>query len=199
MELRARTTRLWTSWLRTSWVWAALLSACGASEPAAQPHGELAHVEPQRGEAPSAAEATPEPEATPAPEPPPPEPEPTVVEAGVRLGVVRIGMSEAEVRALGLEEREVDPRSRQLGPYRVFFEGGAVRRVEARMGDLGRVRIGDEVFSAGTHIHRLRDGIGSCEWLEGGGERYRCAGGTLFVQTTHSMDPARYTIAVERR
>lgn len=191
VELRA-----WTTCLL-----AALLGACGASEPAAQPRAELAQAEPARGEpgAEGEPEPTSEPEAAPEPEAPPPEPEPTAVEAGVRLGAVRIGMSEAEVRALGLEEREIDPRSRQFGPYRVFFEGGAVRRVEARMGDLGRVRIGGEVLPGGTHIHRLRDAIGSCEWYEGGGERYRCADGTLFVQTTHSMDPARYTIAVERR
>jgi hypothetical protein len=134
------------------------------------------------------------------PDGPEAEPEPVVVEAGTRLGPVRIGMSEADVRALGLPEAEVDPRSRRFGPYRVFFDDdGAVRRVEAQMGALERVRIGEETFPVGTHIHQLRDAIGDCRWYEGGGERYRCAGGTLFVQTTHSLDPARYTIAVARR
>ena len=73
-----------------------------------------------------------------------------------------------------------------------------MRRVEATIGELGRIRTGDQVLPAGTHIHALRDAFDGCEWTEGGGERYRCARGTLFVQTEHTMDPARYTIAVER-
>lgn len=125
--------------------------------------------------------------------------EPVDVEAGARLGPIRIGMSEAEVRALGLPESTVDPRSRRFGPYRVFFDARGVRRVEALMRDLRRIRVRGVVLEVGTHIHRIRDAFGGCEWMEGGGERYRCAGGSLFVQTTHSMDPARYTIAVERR
>ncbi len=184
--------------LRARAVAVALVAAsCGANEPAPQPRVEtVAQAEP----APTTdrAQAQPEPEEPEEPAPPP-EPEPAIVEAGARLGAIRIGMSEDEVRALGLEEQEVDPRSRRFGPYRVFFEDGTVRRVEAQLGALGRIRIGGEVLEAGTHIHRIRDVIGSCEWYEGGGERYRCADGTLFVQTTHSMDPARYTIAVERR
>lgn len=120
------------------------------------------------------------------------------VEAGARLGPIRIGMSEAEVRALGLPESANNPRSRRFGPYVVYFDARGVRRVEAQMGALGRIRVRGTVLEAGTHIHRIRDTIGSCEWQEGGGERYRCAGGRLFVQTTHSLDPARYTIAVDR-
>src|SRR5690606_11062546 len=114
-------------------------------------------------------------------------------------GPIRIGMSEDEVRALGLEEREGDWRSRLFGPYRVYFDDGRVRRIEASIGALGRSRVGEHVFPSGTHIHQLRDAFGGCEWYEGGGERYRCAGGTLFVSTAHTMDPARYTIAVEDR
>lgn len=128
----------------------------------------------------------------------PPEPEPVVVEAGVRLGPIRIGMSEAEVVALGLEASPVDSQSRRFGPYRVFFDEGEVRRVEAQLGALSRIRYGDDVFDTRTHIHRLRDAFEDCQWVEGGGERYRCANGTLFVSTTHSMASERYTIAVER-
>lgn len=178
------------------WCLATVLVACGASEPSATPRVEPTPSEPAR-EPPREASAVAEPE--PEAQPEPPAPEPAIVEAGTRLGAIRIGMTEDEVRALGLEESVVDPRSRRFGPYRVFFADGAVRRVEAQIGALGRIRIGPEVLEPGAHIHRIRDVIGSCEWYEGGGERYRCAGGTLFVQTTHTMDPARYTIAVERR
>lgn len=129
---------------------------------------------------------------------PPPEPEPVAVEAGTRLGPIRIGMSEAELRGLGLQEREGDPRSLRFGPYRVLLDEQGVRRVEAFMGDLERIRIGERVLEVGTHIHEIRDAIGDCQWTEGGGERYRCADGSLFVHTTHTMDPARYTVAVER-
>lgn len=177
---------------------ATVLVACGASEPSATPRVDPAPSEPAP-EPPREASAVAEPEPEAQPEPEPPAPEPAVVEAGARLGAIRIGMTEDEVRALGLEESVVDPRSRRFGPYRVFFADGAVRRVEAQIGALGRIRIGTEVLEPGAHIHRIRDVIGSCEWYEGGGERYRCAGGALFVQTTHTMDPARYTIAVERR
>lgn len=121
------------------------------------------------------------------------------VEAGARLGPIRIGMSEAEVRALGLIESERDARSRRFGPYRVFFDARGVRRVEARIGELRRIRVREAVLEVGVHIHRIRDAIGDCQWQEGGGERYRCAGGTLLVQTSHTMDPAHYLVAVERR
>jgi hypothetical protein len=174
---------------------ALLLTACGANatethepEPVPRPHANDEPPPPR--DAPD--EAT--------PEPPPPEPEPEAVEIvpGAALGPVRIDMSEDAVRALGLEERGGDSRSRRFGPYRVFFDDRGVRRVEAAIGELGRIRIGERVLPSGTHIHALRDAFEGCEWFEGGGERYRCTGGTLFVQTEHTMDPARYTIAVER-
>jgi hypothetical protein len=178
-----------------------ILTACGAND--AEPtrpgrSGEAAPAQPapaDEPEAPVAEEPEPEEPAAAAP----PEPDPIVIEAGVQLGPIRLGMSEGEVRALGLEERPEDPRSRRFGPYRVFFDSEGVRRVEASMGQLGRLSIGGEVLPSGTHISRIRDAFGACEWHEGGGERYRCAGGSLFVQTAHSMDPALYTVGVERR
>jgi hypothetical protein len=175
---------------------ALFLAACGAREADRLPPDPV-NVEPIV----VAGDRAPEPseEAAPAEEPPPPAPDPVLVEAGVRLGQIQIGMSEADVRALGLEESEVDSRSRRFGPYRVFFDGDSVRRVEAQIGAIGPVQIGDAVLPTGTHIHAIRDAIGDCEWTEGGGERYRCAGGSLFVHTTHSLDPALYTIAVEAR
>lgn len=183
------------------------LTACGAATTAAPTSESTARPAPEpEARADHAAlshhgDTDTEPAAlAPAPEPtPPPEPEPVVIEAGRALGPIRIDMSEEAVRALALEERPADPRSRFFGPYRVFFDARGVRRIEARIGDLGRIRIGDRVFASGTHIHELRDAFGDCEWTEGGGERYRCAGGTLFVQTAHTMNPARYIIAVERR
>lgn len=175
------------------------LAACGANEAEspvsprpAGPTAQATAAETREPEPPAAEEAAPEPPAE-------PEPEPVVVEAGTRLGPIRVGMTEDALRALGLPESDVDPRSRRYGPYRVFVEDGVVRRVEARMGDLERIRFGERTFERGVHIHELRDAFPECEWYEGGGERYRCAGGTLFVQTTHSLDPARYTLAVERR
>jgi hypothetical protein len=154
---------------------------------------------PTRSEPAALAEPDPTPTTEPVAEAPgPPRPAPVEVEAGARLGPVRIGMSEDEVRALGLEEHGEGSRGRRFGPYRVFFtSAGAVRRVEAPMGALGRIRVGERVFEVGTDIHVLRDAFGPCEWEEGGGERYRCADGTLFVQTTHSLRPERYTLAVE--
>jgi hypothetical protein len=168
----------------------ALVLACGANDrdapragpstpPVASPHAE--HREP------------------PARRPQLPEPEPVDVEAGIRLGPIRIGMSEAEVGALGLPETPVDSRSRRFGPYRVFFDNRGVKRVEATISDLRRIRFGSQVFPVGTDIYHLRDAFGDCVWYEGGGERYRCARGTLFVQTQHTLDPAFYLIAVERR
>mgnify|MGYP001628058754 FL=1 len=138
--------------------------------------------------------ATPE-----SPPPAPPAPEPVAVEAGTSLGPIRIGMSEDDVRALGLPVGARDSRSARFGPYRVWLDDEGVRRVEAHLGALERVRLGGQVFDVDAHIHAMRDAIGSCVWTEGGGERYRCADGTLFVFTDHSLDPARYVIAVERR
>lgn len=176
------------------------LAACGAPPTDVQaPPASSARAEEAPPEEPARV-AEPQDVEEPAPEPaPPPEPEPVDVVAGSALGPIRIGMSEDEVRALGLEEREGDWRSRLFGPYRVYFDDGRVRRIEASIGALGRIRVGEHVFPSGTHIHQLRDAFGGCEWYEGGGERYRCAGGTLFVSTAHTMDPARYTIAVEDR
>lgn len=177
------------------------LTACGAPRAEAPRPAAARADEPEPpAEAPAAPEPAAEaPEAPPAEPPPPPEPEPIEVVAGAALGPIRIDMSEDAVRALGLEEREADPRSRFFGPYRVYFDDGGVQRVEAIIGELGRIRVGDDVFAAGTHIHALRDALEGCVWYEGGGERYRCADGTLFVHTTHTLDPDRYTIAVERR
>lgn len=183
------------------------LGACSTSSMQARepvPAASLTAPEPSEHE--SAVEAEEEPslaasETEPAQEeePQPPEPEPVEVVAGRALGPIQIGMSEEDVRALGLEESDGDWQSRRFGPYRVYFRRGVVHRIEARIGDLGRIRFGEHVFAAGTHIHTLRDAFGECRWYEGGGERYRCAGGTLFVHTAHTMDPARYMIAVEGR
>lgn len=135
----------------------------------------------------------------PAQPPPPPEPEPVDIEAGTRLGPIQIGMSEEDVRALGLEEAEVDPRTTAFGPYHVGFHNGEIRRVEALIGELRRIRFGDHVIDAGTHIFEIRDTFGDCVWIEGGGERYRCANGTLYVHTTHTLDPQQYTVGVTVR
>ena len=127
-----------------------------------------------------------------------PEPEPQIVEAGSRLGPIRIGMSEEEVGGLGLPltAPSVDQPEPIYGPYRVFFDDGRVVRIEAQLGALARIQLGEAVFDSTTHIHTLRDAFGDCVWFEGGGERYRCANGTLFVETTHSLDPARYRLSV---
>ncbi len=181
-----------------------LLVACGANETGsgtpraettAAPEAEETEAEETEAEGTEAEETE-----APAPEPEaPPTPEPVDVEAGVRIGPIRIGMSEEDVRALGLEARVVDPRVTAFGPYHVTLRDGAVHRVEAQMGPLGAIRFGDRVLPAGTHISAIRDAFGDCTWTEGGGERYVCAGGALFVQTTHTMDPARYTVGVEAR
>ncbi len=182
---------------------ALVATACGASEERGDP-GPAATEEPPA----ATAEATPEPEndEAPAPEPeppaeppPPPAPPPIEVEAGVRMGPIRIGMTADELAALGLETTEVDPRSQRYGPYRVWVERGAVTRVEATMGDLGRIRFGDREFEAGVDIYALRDAFPGCVWEEGGGERYRCADGRLTVVTTHTMNPLRYTLGVRSR
>ena len=170
--------------------------ACGANEAPRGGPPETPEDEPEAADLDPA--PGPEPEVEPAVQAEP-EIEPVEIEAGVRLGPIRIGMSEAEVRALGLDEQEVDPRSRRFGPYRVYLGDGEVVRVEAQIGALERIRFGATVIDAGTHIHTIRDAFGNCEWTEGGGERYVCAGGSLSVQTTHSMDPQRYTLGVERR
>ncbi|MCA9604789.1 MAG: hypothetical protein KC619_04315 [Myxococcales bacterium] len=179
-----------------------LLVACGANEtgsgtPRSEPPPAQEESAPTPEEEPPA-QAEAEPEPAPEPEPVrPPEPEPVDIEAGARLGPIRIGMSEADVRALGLEESVVDPRTTAFGPYHVQFRDGAVRSVEALIGPLGAIRFGDQVLRAGTHISAIRDAFGDCTWTEGGGERYVCANGTLFVHTTHTMDPQRYTVGVE--
>jgi len=175
--------------------------ACGANEPeGGDPPADTtgSAEEPATPEEPE--EAPEEPAEEPDPEPPPePEAEPVDIEAGTRLGPVRIGMSLEEVRALGLEEAVVNPRTTAFGPYHVSFRDDAVRRVEAPIGALERIQFGDRVIEAGTHIAEIRDAFGDCVWTEGGGDRYRCAGGTLFVRTTHSMDPQRYTVGVSAR
>lgn len=178
-----------------------LAGACGANEAGAgAPRAEpAAEVPPREAEEPGP-EPDPPPPEEPAPEPAAePAPEPVDIEAGTRLGPIRVGMSEADVRALGLAEAVVDPRTTAFGPYHVTFRDGAVRRVAAQIGALGRVRVGDRVIAAGAHIAEIRDAFGDCTWTEGGGERYVCADGTLFVHTTHTMDPQRYTLGVEAR
>lgn len=204
--MRARPTSLSVSSRFVSSLALILAVGCGASETR----------EPEAARAPRAAEDSteeahapdePAPEATPAelaePEPPapppePPAPEPLAVVAGAQLGPIRIGMSQEELRALGLPESPATPRSLRFGPYRVWLDDDGVRRVEASMGDLERVRLGGTAFAVGDHIHAMRDAIGDCVWREGGGERYRCGDGALWVFTDHSLDPARYVIAVER-
>ncbi|MGE0785436.1 MAG: hypothetical protein AB7S26_07100 [Sandaracinaceae bacterium] len=172
-----------------------LLVACGAGEDA---RPESANVSASTDEAesaeaePTVAEAEPVP--TPPPEPPPPEP--IEIEAGAHMGPIRIGMTEAELAALGLESEPVDPRSSRYGPYRVWLRRGAVDRVEARIGELERIRVGDQTYEAGVDIYTLRDAFPRCVWVEGGGERYECADGHLTVQTTHRMDPLYYTLGV---
>lgn len=177
-----------------------LLAGCGADETRSQPEEPRPAPEPA-AEAPDEAEDEAEPAAE-APEvEPPPEPartEPIAVDAAVGIGPVRLGMSREEVVALGLPERAIDPRTQGFGPYEVVFEDDAVTSVAARMGDLERVRLGDRVFEVGAHIHALRDAVGDCRWIEGGGERYRCRDGALAIETTHSLDPALYTIRVTR-
>lgn len=120
------------------------------------------------------------------------------VEAGARMGPIRIGMSLPELRALGLPEADQGSAGRRFGPYLVQLDERGVRRIEARLGELGRVRMGGRVFDAAADIHAIRDHLGDCEWQEGGGEIYACAGGRLFVQTTHSLSPARYALVVTR-
>ena len=170
---------------------------CGASEdPPAAPADPPPPEQTEVAEADS--QTPPEPEAPPEPEEPP-APEPIDVEAGVRLGPIRVGMSQADLDALGLEVAEVDPRSQRYGPYRVWVRDGAVSSVEAAIGDLERIRYGGEVFEAGVDIYTLRDAFESCVWQEGGGERYRCAEGALTVRTEHSMNPQRYVLGVRSR
>lgn len=184
-----------------------LTVACGAND-ASTASSATSRPEPRAAEpAPAPQSATsPEPAQSPEPEPEPePEParttsrQPVELEAGARLGPIRIGMSEADVRALGLAETRVDPRTVAFGPYHVTFRAGAVRRVEAEIGALAAIRFDGRVLEAGTHIGAIRDAFGDCTWTEGGGERYVCAGGTLSIRTTHTMDPQRYTIGVEGR
>ncbi|MBX3271785.1 MAG: hypothetical protein KF729_16070 [Sandaracinaceae bacterium] len=182
-----------------------LTVACGAND-ASTASSATSRPEPRAAEpAPAPQSATsPEPAQSPEPEPEP-EParttsrQPVELEAGARLGPIRIGMSEADVRALGLAETRVDPRTVAFGPYHVTFRAGAVRRVEAEIGALAAIRFDGRVLEAGTHIGAIRDAFGDCTWTEGGGERYVCAGGTLSIRTTHTMDPQRYTIGVEGR
>ena len=190
--MRARPTSLSVSSRFVSSLALILAVGCGASETR----------EPEAARAPRAAEdSTEEAHAPdePAPEATPAElAEPLAVVAGAQLGPIRIGMSQEELRALGLPESPATPRSLRFGPYRVWLDDEGVRRVEASMGDLERVRLGGTVFAVGDHIHAMRDAIGDCVWREGGGERYRCGDGALWVFTDHSLDPARYVIAVER-
>ena len=172
---------------------ALLALACGANEAEGGPRpAETAEV-PESREAPDL-----DPESEPEPEPPPP-PAPVEIEAGRRCGPIRVGMTQEELRALGLDEASIDPRSSRFGPYRVHLRDGRVHTVEAEIGAIGPIRIGDVALEAGTHIHVIRDAIGDCVWTEGGGERYECAGGGLTVRTTHTMDPRRYTLGVVTR
>lgn len=175
--------------------------ACGANEaPRSGPSSEAPDDEPAPAspQSPTDPAQVSEPDVDVEPEVEP-EIEPVDIEAGVRLGPIRIGMTEAEVRTLGLQEEIVDPRSRRVGPYRVYLRDGEVYRVEAQIGALHRVRFGQTVIDTGTHIHVIRDAFPDCVWTEGGGERYVCAGGTLSVQTTHTMDPQRYTLGIQGR
>ncbi len=183
---------------------ALLAIACGANEAASGPPESTAPpveapVEPTAADPVATEVASPAEIPEDPPSPVEPEAEPIDVEAGTRLGPIRIGMSLDDVRALGLDEAVVDPRTTRYGPYRISFRDGSVRRVEASMGDLERIRFGDRVIESGTHISEIRDAFGDCTWTEGGGERYVCADGTLYVRTTHSMAPDRYTVGITAR
>lgn len=179
-----------------------LAVACGASdetpaatssEPATGADEEPAEPEEPEAEEPGAEE----PEAAAEPEEPPP-PEPVEI-AETHLGPIRIGMTQEELDALGLEGEPVDPRSRMYGPYRVWVRDGSVREVEASIGDLERIRFGEETFEVGVDIYTLRDALPGCVWVEGGGERYVCADRQITVRTEHTMDPRRYVLGVQSR
>lgn len=144
------------------------------------------------------AEAEPSAPALSVPAPPAPAPPaPVRVEVGRSLGPVAIGMTREQVRGLGYPVSEADSRSEQVGPFRVRYRNDQVRRVEAEVGALGAFRVDDDVFEVGRSIYEIRDAVGACTWRERGGEYYVCRNGGFVVHTNHSLDPRRYTIAVE--
>jgi hypothetical protein len=166
----------------------ALCTACGAppAEPETPEPAPAPEAEAREPEAVAEPEPEPTPEPAPAPEPEP-EPEPAIVEAGRRLGPVTIGMTREEAAAALGED----------SPYRLSFDGDTVEAVEVFLGDLpDGIAFEGTRFPPGTHIHVLRDAFGGCVWEEQGGEYYRCRDGALVVHTTHTLDPARYTLRV---
>lgn len=185
---------------------ALLATACGGAP--AQGPTTVAAVEPAQTRPSPAAEATSpaeeaaeevSAEAEEPPPPPPPPPPPTPVAAGERMGPITIGMSEADVRGLALEEQPLNSRYRRFGPYRVRFVDGSVFSVEAQLGDIAPIEIDGTVYPVDVSIYTLRDALPDCVWREGGGERYRCADGHLTVETTHSMASEAYTLGVYAR
>jgi len=94
---------------------------------------------------------------------------PLVLEPGKGIGAIRLGMSQAEVEALGLPTRvhpsgRRGPNVRGIGPYRVEFEEGKVAAVEInlRRNENG-IRIGTEEFDESSRAREVAAALPGCK------------------------------------
>lgn len=99
---------------------------------------------------------------------------PLLVEPGKGIGAIRLGMSQAEVDALGLPTRthpsgRHGPNLRHIGPYRVEFEDGKVAAVEVNLRrDDNAIRIGTEEFDESSHVRDIAAALPGCKPPEQG-------------------------------
>jgi hypothetical protein len=78
------------------------------------------------------------------------------------IGPIRLGMTETELKALGLPISD-GYAGKKVGPYRVLFEAGKVSFVEVALAELPGLRIGPKtVPSTERDIERIAKLLPSC-------------------------------------
>ncbi|WAS90892.1 hypothetical protein [Nannocystis punicea] len=120
--------------------------------------------------------------------------------SGVGIGLVRVGMTRAELDAVGLAIKPGETADALLaGPYRATLEGDRVTSVRVRLADLpAGARVGGAVFTAGggTTIKDIAEKLPDCGPPSSnvGGDEILCDGGK--TQLLASGPPGIVTLAV---
>jgi len=113
-----------------------------------------------------------------------------VLEPGKGIGTIRLGMTRAEVEALGLPIRVHPSRRhgrnvRRVGPYRVEFDEDKVGSVELDLSRFrGSLRIGTHEFDRASQGSDIAAALPGCKAPEErrGGRVIECDGGRALIR-----------------